>query len=293
MNTKLYTKPLSEKVGQQVINVDNISILDLDKEAIISLFQSDGLLLFRGFETSIEIFTKFTNVFSTNFMDYTGGVFNRRIINGDATILSVNDFNNEIQLHGEMYYQQNIPLMLWFFCAHPASQDGETIVCDGRRFFNELSDSLKELFSQKKLKYSGHLHKDAWQKRYKTNDLSVVEQICKNTNVQLQINEDESINFQYICPAIHPSISGEYTVFINSLLPAKTMSPNSISFDDNSEISDNIMSELNEIAEKITTEICWQKGDILMVDNTRIMHGRRAFLDDKRDVYLRLCFPAF
>ena len=104
MNTKLYTKPLSEKVGQKVINDNNISILELDKEAIISLFQSDGLLLFRGFETSIEIFTKFTNVFSTNFMDYTGGVFNRRIINGDATILSVNDFNHEIKLHGEMYY---------------------------------------------------------------------------------------------------------------------------------------------------------------------------------------------
>ncbi|MDJ0688013.1 MAG: TauD/TfdA family dioxygenase [Xenococcaceae cyanobacterium MO_188.B32] len=71
------------------------------------------------------------------------------------------------------------------------------------------------------------------------------------------------------------------------------MSPKIVSFEDGSEIDDEIMSELNEIAEKITAEISWKKGDILMVDNTRIMHGRRAFLDEKRDIYIRLCDPAF
>jgi alpha-ketoglutarate-dependent taurine dioxygenase len=224
---------------------------------------------------------------------YTGGVFKRRIINEDPTILSVNDFNYEIKLHGEMYYQKNIPLMLWFFCAHPASQDGQTIICDGKRFFEELSQPLKELFSQKKLKYRGHMDKEVWKNQYKTEDLHVVEQICKSNNVQIKINEDESIDIGYICSAIHPSSCGEYTIFINSLLPAKSISPNSVSFDGNSEIPDEIMLELNAIAEKITVEIDWKKGDILMVDNTRIMHGRRAFVDNKRDIYLRLCSPAF
>ena len=111
--TKRPTQSLSETVGQQITNTNNISILDLDKESIINLYQSHGLLLFRGFEKDVDTFTKFTN---------------------------------------------------------------------------EL---------------------------------------------------------------------------------------------------------LNEIAERITAEINWQKGDILMVDNTRIMHGRRAFMDDKRDIYIRLCSPAF
>lgn len=290
---KPYTQPLSEMVGQQVINADNINIFDLDEKSIIKLFQSEGLLLFRGFEANVDTFTQFTNKFSENFMDYTGGVFNRRIINGDETVLSVNDFNHEIKLHGEMYYQKTIPLMLWFFCAHPAAQNGETIVCDGKRFFDELSHPLKELFSQKKLRYRGHLDKDAWKKRYKTDDLNVVKQVCQSNDIHLQINGDESIDVHYICSAIHPSRSGEYPVFINSLLPAKSMSPDTVSFEDGSEINDKIMLELNEIAEKITAEICWKKGDILMVDNTRIMHGRRAFIDDKRDIYLRLCSPSF
>lgn len=293
INTDLYTQLLSEQVGQQIINTHNISILELNREKIISLFKSDGLLLFRGFETSVDTFTEFTNSLSANFMDYAGGVFNRRVINEDATLLSVNDFKDEIKLHGEMYYQQNIPLLLWFFCAHPALQDGETTVCDGRQFFDELTSSTKELFNKKKLKYVGHFNKKDWQKRYKADDLSVVKQICISNNTQIQINEDESIDLQYICPAIHKSRCGKYQVFINSLLPAKHIAPRSVFFDDNSEIPDALVSELNKIADKITTEISWQKGDILMVDNTRIMHGRRAFADNERDIYLRLCSPAF
>jgi alpha-ketoglutarate-dependent taurine dioxygenase len=58
-------------------------------------------------------------------------------------------------------------------------------------------------------------------------------------------------------------------------------------------ITDDIVSEINKIAERLITEISWQKGDILMLDNTRIMHGRRAFFDNQRDIYLRLCSPAF
>ena len=115
INTQLHTRPLSKKLGQQIINLDRISILELDKQEIIKLFKSYGVLLFRGFESNLETFTQFSNSLSTNFRDYTGGVFNRKIINGNSTILTVNDFKDEIKLHGEMYYQQNIPEMLWFF----------------------------------------------------------------------------------------------------------------------------------------------------------------------------------
>jgi alpha-ketoglutarate-dependent taurine dioxygenase len=293
MNMQITTQPLSEHAGQQITNRERTNLLELDKKEIISLFKSYGFLLFRGFGNNIGTFTEFTNSLSKDFMDYTGGVFNRRVINGNETILSVNDFKNEIKLHGEMYYQQTIPLMLWFFCAQPALQDGETILCDGRQLFNELSGSLKDLFTKKKLKFVGHLNKEGWQKRYKTDDLEEVKQTCKSNNVQFKVNEDESIDLQYICPVIHLSRCGKYKVFINSLLPVKHMAPGSVRFDDDSEIPDDVVCEIAEIAEKMTIEISWQKGDILMVDNTRIMHGRRAFCDERRDIYLRLCSPAF
>jgi ssDNA-specific exonuclease RecJ len=62
-----------------------------------------------------------------------------------------------------------------------------------------------------------------------------------------------------------------YSKFINSRLPTKQLSQNIFKFEDDSDISEEVVSELNNIAEKITTEISWRKGDILMIDNTRIL----------------------
>ncbi len=293
INTQLHREPLSDKVGQKILNLDKVSILDLDQQAIIDLFKSSGVLLFRGFEADVNTFTEFSNSLSTNFLDYSGGVFNRRVINNNQTVLSVNDFKDEIKLHGEMYYQKIQPLMLWFFCATPPVEKGETIICDAQQFFKELSESMKVLFNQKKLKYVSYWNKEGWQKRYKTTDLKVVKETCANNGTQVKVNEDESINLEYMCPAIYPSRDGNHPTFIGSLLPAKKIDPNIVNFDDGSEITDDIMSELYQIGEKITTEIAWQKGDILMIDNTRIMHGRRTIIDDQRDIYIRLCSPSF
>ncbi|MBW4570424.1 MAG: TauD/TfdA family dioxygenase [Tolypothrix carrinoi HA7290-LM1] len=291
MNIK--THPISDKIGQQIINVDNTSIFKLDLEEIISLFKFYGVLLFRGFEANADIFKEFSNLLSTDFIDYAGGAFARRAINGDNTLLSVNDYQFEIKLHGEMYYQKNIPLLVWFFCANPASQNGETTVCDGRQFFNEISSSTKELFRKKKLKFTVCMNQDEWHKKYQTDDLNKLGEMCKSNNTYLKVNENQSIVLEYVCPAIIPSRCGKYQVFINSLLPTKQLNPDVLIFDDNSEIPDDVVSELNEIAERLTTEISWAKGDILMIDNTRILHGRRAFSDEKRDIYIRLCAPAF
>ncbi|MEH2455285.1 TauD/TfdA family dioxygenase [Nostoc sp.] len=291
MNTKI--QPISDAIGQEIINLDNVSILELDKQEIISLFKSNGILLFRGFDVDTGIFKEFTNLLSIDFINYAGGAFSRRVINGDETLLSVNDFKSEIKLHGEMYYQQNIPLMLWFFCANPPLEDGETTVCDGRQFFNEISSSTKELFSKNKLKFTVRISKEDWQKKYQTNNLNTLEEICQKNNTHLTVNDDQSILLEYIFSAIIPSRCGKYQVFINSLLPTKQLSQKILKFEDDSEIPEEVVSELNEIAEKITTEISWQKGDILMIDNTRILHGRRAFADDQRDIYIRLCSPAF
>ncbi|MEH2399542.1 TauD/TfdA family dioxygenase [Nostoc sp.] len=291
MNIKI--QPISDGIGEEIINLDNVSILELDKQEIISLFKSNGILLFRGFDVDTGIFKEFTNLLSIDFINYAGGAFSRRAINGDQTLLSVNDFKSEIKLHGEMYYQQNIPLMLWFFCANPPLEDGETTVCDGRQFFNEISSSTKELFSKNKLKFTVRISKEDWQKKYQTNNLNTLEEMCQKNNTHLTVNDDQSILLEYISSAIIPSRCGKYQVFINSLLPTKQLNSKILKFEDDSEIPEEVVSELNEIAEKITTEILWQKGDILMIDNTRILHGRRAFADDQRDIYIRLCSPAF
>jgi hypothetical protein len=49
-----------------------------------------------------------------------------------------------------------------------------------------------------------------------------------------------------------------------------------------------IIDELQRVEERLTHPVSWRSGDILMVDNTRMLHGRRAFKDTSRSIFVRL-----
>ena len=42
-------------------------------------------------------------------------------------------------------------------------------------------------------------------------------------------------------------------------------------------IPQSILNEIKKEAEELTYEIKWSKNDLVMVDNKRFMHGRRAY----------------
>jgi hypothetical protein len=50
-----------------------------------------------------------------------------------------------------------------------------------------------------------------------------------------------------------------------------------------------IVDELRRIEAEVTLDVPWRPGDVLIVDNTRFLHGRRAFSDLRREIYVRLC----
>ena len=50
-------------------------------------------------------------------------------------------------------------------------------------------------------------------------------------------------------------------------------------------IPEKFIDEIKRVAEDITVDHSWQQGDVLMIDNVRFMHGRRAFeKGDPRDI---------
>jgi alpha-ketoglutarate-dependent taurine dioxygenase len=43
----------------------------------------------------------------------------------------------------------------------------------------------------------------------------------------------------------------------------------------------------------VAVDLEWEVGDIVMIDNKRVMHGRRAFEDPNRRVAAMLSMPNF
>ena len=55
--------------------------------------------------------------------------------------------------------------------------------------------------------------------------------------------------------------------------------------EDGSKIPDDIMSEVKEVSNKLIININWNDNELCMIDNKRMMHGRRAILEnEKRDI---------
>ena len=53
----------------------------------------------------------------------------------------------------------------------------------------------------------------------------------------------------------------------------------------NKTIPDEIIKEVEEKSKLITYDLKWKKGDLLMIDNKRFMHGRRSFKGERQERY--------
>ncbi len=297
------TQPLTPDFGMAVLAADEPDILKLDHSAMISLFQEAGVLLFRGFGVNTETFKAFTDLFGSNFMAYVGGAYNKReTINNDKTLLTVTGRKLKfgVPLHGEMYYMHRKPTLLWFYCETPAATDGETTVCDGIAIYKALSDSTRELFETKKIKYLRSYPDGKWQEVYQTDDLDFVAAACQENGVTAKIDHEKKlVETEYTCPAIIDSPDGTQRIFINNILPVAGGeyllgdTSSVVRLEDDSHIPQAVLLELKGIAERLTKPVAWQKGDIIMVDNRRMLHGRRLFSDDRRNIYVRLSQVSF
>ncbi len=300
------TAPISEEFGTRILATDKSNIFAIDQENIRSLFKKSGVLLFRDFDINTDKFEQFTNLFGTEFMHYIGGAQVRKIINknGDQTISSVNFYTDsdkqqkrtfKLPLHGEMFYTKSRPTLLWFYCVAPPLKDGETTVCDGVQVYQELSEATKNLFKTKRIKYIRHYANGEWQGRFQTDDLSELAKFCQESDLHLKIDKDtQAITTEYVYPAIVKTRWGGQEAFLNSILivewqEAAGKTDSIVRLEDNSRIPDDVLLELQEVTERLTYLISWQRGDILMIDNTRMLHGRRAFSDQQRELYTRMC----
>lgn len=61
-----------------------------------------------------------------------------------------------------------------------------------------------------------------------------------------------------------------------------------VRFSNGEKIPDDIILTIEQIANTLSVPITWQKGDIAIIDNTRILHGRRTLTDTERLLYSRM-----
>ncbi len=318
----LSARPLSQDLGAIVTADPSARGISPERDEVKGLLERHGAIVFRGFTDGPEAFVGFTDRYGCNFSTYQGGwfhggVINRRSLGDDPTLFAATGKTQEfaIPLHGEMYYQKCKPAILWFYCLTAPSRMGQTTLCDGRALWRGLSEPARGTLEARRVKYINKLSRAEWEQSFQTLDITEVEALCARNDVRVSVDPaTQELLMEYACPAAVASRGPEgEKAFINSLIilwrgervhrrGAVNADPGTVKdgdpsiivrWEDGSELSHDLMKEIGAVAKRLTVEVEWERGDILMVDNTRVMHGRRDSPDPDRVILVRMSDPAW
>ncbi len=105
----------------------------------------------------------------------------------------------------------------------------------------------------------------------------------------LQVAADGSFHLEYTVSAVQKPKHHESLAFSNSVV----VEDRSCCFQNGEPISHELRLELFYEATNCSLQHKWAAGDVLMVDNSRMMHGRASFRDAHRNILVRMGREAF
>lgn len=250
---------------------------------------TDGWALLRGFDMNVRAFSAITSQLCKSI------TFDPARENTDESTQKVDAGLGPIGLHIENGNTPVCPDIVAFYSTRAAFEGSQTTICDGRHVFEAFSKPQKARWSQRMM-VTRTLPEVLW-KRYLANEhpaISRPEEVTHAHILQFKaaipdqdftLNEDGSLEYRIkVSPVRASSLSGGLG-FANAVLgPSHNYEPPVYTLDDGTIVSPEEIKDLRDIAEACTLEINWQDGDVAIIDNTRVMHGRRAIKDQNRQL---------
>lgn len=270
-------------LGRPYVQIDASgasTVLGIDPAKIIALFKAHGAILFRGFGTDVDQFRQFAKQFCpTSVFNESPG---RSPIDDINNIYSVDGGTNAFSLHPELAREPWKPDAAFFACFSPPSQGGETTICDGVEVVRQMPDEVRKGLEGRRLFYV----KPCWPELLEfwlgapepsDTQLSSVPQSCPYEFRRIQGH----IVRIFSRPALHRPMFIDELAFGNFLLFARFNNGrrNFPVLDDGQPVSENWLQVIKATGDRLSCAINWQTGDVLMLDNSRFMHGRNAILD--------------
>jgi hypothetical protein len=256
------------------------SILDLNVEAIIGLYKERGALLFRGFGADAAQFREFAWQFCATavFNDSPG----RQPIEPEYNIHTVDGGVREFSLHPELSREPWKPDLAMFACFSAPSRGGETVICDGVELARQLPEAVREGLAGRRLlhiKPTWPAMLDYWLGTPDPTDADLTKTPPDCPFTFHRVHGD--IVRVFTRPALHRPMFIDAPAFGNFLLFARFNHgrPDYPVLDDGHPVPEPWLQAIKATGDRLKVPVVWQPGDVVMLDNTRFMHGRNAIID--------------
>lgn len=249
-------------------------------------FKATGVLLLRGFGAHVTEFDALARRFSIDFMPGAG----RSSFPDFRFVHLVNESMDALQPHTDhgTRPEEHRPSITWMMCEQPADADGETTVFDGVAIWNALSESTRDALRTQRLTFSTRYPPVAWG-AMGFHDVAAFRTFASSIGAKLtELGADGMVEIDVSCGAHRKTAYGGQDAFVSSLSVAgsKGFEQLVVRFEDGTPIADTMRTELQTTIAAVCTTISWRAGDYAMLDNTRILHGRRTYRDPRRRIHL-------
>jgi len=258
-----------------------------------------GGILFRGFNiASAEELAKLIEALAGTPLEYHERSSPRMEVGRHVYTSTEYPARKHINLHNENSYQDNWPLKIFFLCTTPAQRGGTTPIVDCRRVLARLSPETRQRFMTKKWMGVRNFNDGfglSWQVVFQTEDPAAVERYCRENQIQVEWKDDQRLRTTATRSAIvrHPH-TGEQSWFnhvmffhVSSFEPGLRNAllkefgqfdlPSNTFFGDGSFIESEVIDEIREAYERETVMFPAQRGDLLVLDNMLVAHGRTPY----------------
>ncbi|MEL7935770.1 TauD/TfdA family dioxygenase [Pseudomonas delhiensis] len=261
----------------------------INSETLYGDLAHSGAVIYRDFADTLEDFNNLVSAHSSRVTFDPA----RKAATSNTAEIEAGVY--EMGLHRENGNLPFNPDLQWFYCLEPALVGSETTMCDGWRVLFELSAKTRKHFETRDIRY---VRRIPWAnvKRFLSIELNLpieditdehLYQVNEHVKGQAYQRIDQNlISSEFVVSALEISRFSGRKAFCNSMLgPSVNYEPPLITWADGEDISLDIWDEIKEITARNTYSHFWKKGDIVVIDNTRVMHGRRRLDDTSRRIF--------
>lgn len=285
------------------------------KPSLEQLIVRHGGIVLRGFPTpQTEDFADIVDQFPPFQDGYVGGRAPRLQVSGRVMESTRLDAGVKLGVHSEMAYRRQYPKRIAFFSRLTAPVGGETTIADARQFVEgigpELVEKIAAIGIRSALSYgpkidtveSSYEDQDryGWNHAFGTEDPAEVEARCASRGLQPLWHDDGSLTvFATLEPFLHHPVTGrklyrsglhrDHTAMavLNPEMRKNQKYPTGMFLANGQRLSTEEVDHINAVCDKFTYSWPWRNGDVMILDNLQVWHGRNPY-EGRRDVQVAL-----
>lgn len=276
---------------------------ELGPGALADLLTERKALVFRGFGVGLDDVGPVLDRLVPGQLPYVHGNSPRTRVRGNLYTSTEYPQQYTISMHNELSYAHRWPARLAFYCEKAAERGGATPVVDGALWLDSLDAEVREAFAGG-IRYVQNLHDGygfgkSWQDTFETDDRAAVEAFLRDAHAEWEWGPDGLRVVQLRPATIKHPVTGTEVWFnqadqwhpaglgdkisadlYNILSPDEF--PQYVTFADGTPIPDAYIEQILNRGLENAVDVDWRQGDLLLIDNVLVAHGRRPFEGTRR-----------